>query len=68
VTPEELQAAKLNSTRFYALGCGGIIADRAEIQYTVRPCPGDDDEPADVQLDARLRDLGPLRLRNQKPH
>ena len=58
MTPEELQAAKLNSTRFWARGCGGIIADQAEIRSTVRPYLGDDD-PADFQLDERLRDLWP---------
>ena len=49
VSPEELEAASLNT------GCGGIIVDQAEVRYTVRPCPGDDDDPADV----RLRDLWP---------
>ena len=38
VTHEDLQAAKLNSTRFWARGCGEIVGDQAEIRYTVRPC------------------------------
>ena len=45
VAPEALAAARVNSTRFWARGLGAIIDDQAEIQYTVRPCPGDDHEP-----------------------
>ena len=57
--PEALAAVSINSTRFWVRGWGGIIADRAEIRNTVRPCSGDDDEPADVRLDERLRDFWP---------
>jgi hypothetical protein len=57
--PGELQSAGLDSKKFWARGCGGIIADQAEVQYSVHPREPDDDNPAEVQLDERLRDRWP---------
>jgi hypothetical protein len=58
VTAGDLLAARLDSMKFEARGCGGIIGESSElVSYTVHP--SDDDEAADVVLDAELRDKYP---------
>jgi hypothetical protein len=61
VTRDELRAieGRLDSRRLWARGSGGVIADQGEVSYSFRPCDADDDEPADVQFDARLHDCWP---------
>jgi len=55
VTKGDVQAARLDSESLQARGCGGVISDYSELkEYTVHRC--DDDEPADVVLDERLRE------------
>src|SRR5438105_4650899 len=71
VTGQQLAAAKLDSANYEARGMGGIIADQAElVSFTVEPALPDDDSPADVVLDAILRDkhAEPAAIILPRPH
>ena len=60
ITAEKLAAAKLDSAKFDMRGSGGMVADYSDVEsYTVHDANPDDDEPAHVQLDARLKDRWP---------